>query len=141
MTPDHLRPTLAALRLSSLEHDPATLLRTLEDEATRRPLDADVRQALLDVRDRVAAERGVPRVLAEVRRERLVRWDGWSAEWDGTHARTGEAWRVRALVAATAKDPTLGRQLLREGRALARVQGLVAVTDDGWPSVAVPLSG
>ncbi|TNE84880.1 MAG: hypothetical protein EP330_28165 [Deltaproteobacteria bacterium] len=141
MTPDHLRPAVEALRLGSLLHDPATLLRTLEDEATRRPLDMRIRELLLDVRHQVAAERGVPRVLAEVRRERLVRWDAWSAEWDGVHTRTGEPCRVRALTAASAKDPTLGRQLLREGRALGRLMGLTVSTDDAWPAVAVALPG
>ncbi|MCO4745764.1 MAG: hypothetical protein KC912_13305 [Proteobacteria bacterium] len=142
MTPDHLLRALSALRLATLAHDPSTLLRTLEDEATRHPLNVDVRAALLDVRDQMFAERGVPRVLGEVRRERLVRWDGWSAEWDGTHVQTGKPWRVRAVTSAAAKDPTLGRQLLRESRALARMQGLQpSASDQPWACVAVPLPG
>lgn len=141
MNADLLRPALDALRLGAHLQDPMGLLRVLEEEATRRPLDLAVREVLLDVRAWVGAERGVPRVLADVRRERLVRWDHWSAEWDGVHTKTGEPCRVRALTATASKDPTLGRQLLRETHAIARLLGCTDWSDDAWPAVAVALPG
>ena len=141
MTPDQLRVHLESLRLGALIHAENDLLRTLEDEATRRPLDAEVRAALLAVSHRDLVLRGVPKTLAGVRRERLVRWDSRSAEFDGVHIQSGTPWRVRVLAPPLVREPNLGRWLIRESRAMARLAGLEPIFEDGWPAVAVPLSG
>lgn len=123
MTPDALRRLVEEIDagLPPLTR-PAALVRGLEDVAERSPGDRSVALATLEAHALLTAGDGLAGTLAGVRRETLVRWDDWTATWDGTHLASGRPARVRALRAWASRDPVLRRALAREARALQPVQ-------------------
>ncbi len=144
MTPEHLRAALQGLDvpLPGVE-EPAGLLRALEQYADRHPTRPELAALVLDAHALTTAGDGLPAIVAGVRREKLIRWDGWTSTWDGPHLATGLPARVRALDARAARDPVLRRALLRAGRAAQRgLDELAVVADEGpWPGLRVLLPG
>lgn len=144
MTPEGLADIIRPLArdLPGVE-DPARLLRALEALADRHPADRVIAAAIHGTNDLATAGDGVPAVIAGVRRESLVRWDAWTATWDGPAVATGAPARVRALRSAASRDPVLRRALIREGRVVQDALGdlVVAVEESPWPALRVILPG
>lgn len=142
MTPDALSTRLRPGTWPPVE-EPARLLRALEEAADRRPSDAALAETLRQAHGLATAGDGVPSVVAGVRREAVVRWDTWTATWDGPHLASGRPSRVRALRSHAARDPVLRRALLREGRALQEAVGDLGLQgEEGpWPALRVALPG
>lgn len=144
MTPHLLRILVRDLdrSLPGVE-DPPRLLRALEDLADRRPEDRAFARAVRGAHGLATAGSGLPGVVAGVRRETLVRWDGWTTTWDGPHLATGVPSRVRVLRPHAARDPVLRRALPREGRAVGLGLADLAVVHDAgaWPALRIALPG
>lgn len=99
--------------------------------AEASPGDLAWRRLAHDLRDAVGATDGLPPRVAGVRRERLIRWDGWTSTWSGTDT-LGRAAMVRVLRPAH-RDAWSRRALARDARAL---EGLVDVRLDDVALVA-----
>jgi hypothetical protein len=145
MTPDALRRLLAGIP-SVPEwpppEDPPRLLAAIEAACDRAPADRALAAALHAAHALATASDGVPLVIAGVRREAIVRWDAWTATWDGIDASSGRPARVRALRSGAARDPILRRALLREGRALRDALPVpVIVHETPWPALVAAIPG
>ncbi len=144
MTLDELRQLLGALPAHSIRTDGSTaaaVLRTLEDLADARPADRHLAKAVHAVAAWTSAPRGLPVTIGGVRREQLVRWDGWTTTWEGADVDEGSQAMIRVLRPFAASDPVKRRQLTREARALeALVPGATRVAGD-LPGIRAPLPG
>lgn len=143
MTPEQLERQLADLPVPPVSPErPDLLLRALEDLADARPADRTLARLVREAARLASAERGLPRLLGGIRRERLVRWDADSTTWLGTDVVTGGPALVRAL-RPELDEPALRRALARDARALADV--VDGVRADGpllmAPAPGAPLDG
>jgi len=144
MTPEALADLVRPLSrdLPGVE-DPARLLRAVEALADRKPADRAIALAVHGAHALATCGDGVPAIVAGVRREALVRWDEWTATWDGPAVATGAPARVRALRAGASRDPVLRRALIRAGTVVQEALGdlVVAADESPWPALRVALPG
>jgi hypothetical protein len=147
MSPDHLKSLLEALPPDPDRppvEEPVRLLRALERQAEADPRDGALAEAVIAAHALAAAGDGLPPIVAGVRREILVRWDGWSVTFDGTEIASGHPARIRTLRAHAQHDPVFRRALVREGRALAEVGDPASpplVVDGHPPALRIVLPG
>ncbi len=138
MTPADLRALLDQLDPDS-DHralDPAALLAAAEALADRDPRDAAAGPAGLAAHRLAGCADGLDPVIGGVKRDVLVRFDGWSSTWDGPGL-DGAPCRVR-VIAAHARDPVHRRTLARARQALSPVLPAARLRDD---ALVVPLGG
>lgn len=123
MTPDQLDHLLALADQPPFppESDADEALDRLE-AACEAGRGAAAERAFGALMRRVEATRGLPPVVAGVRREALVRWDAWSVTFTGHDTHDGRPVMVRVLHGRP--DPRRLRWLARQGRGLPGVQTL-----------------
>lgn len=138
MTPEQLARQVALLDLphptSAL---PDRLLRSLEELAEARPADRRLALLVREAARLASADRGLPRIVAGIRRERLVRWDADSTTWLGVDVASGAPALVRVL-RPELDEPALRRAIARDARALAGVVDGLRVEG---PALAAPAPG
>ena len=101
--------------------DLADALRRLEELASGDPTDRTLAASILAITDRIAADSAFPPVVGGVRREALIRWDGFSATFTGVSVANGGPTMIRALRPEASRDPVFRRYFSREAQALAGV--------------------
>ncbi|MBT3220740.1 MAG: hypothetical protein HN348_16760 [Proteobacteria bacterium] len=125
----------------SLVADPPRLVRILEEELESCPTPRGLLDALFHANDLLNSAKRLPPVIGGVRRSEMVRWDSWTATWDGTNMSTGSSMQIRVLREGANRDPVLRRALVREARVLRNLVPGVTVLGGEWPSLIAPHPG
>ena len=142
MTPEGFQRYLSDLEVDpGLVSDPPHLVRILEGELEQCPAQRELLEALFRANELLNAGKGLPPVVGGVRRGELVRWDGWTATWDGANMSTGSSMQIRVLREGANRDPLLRRAIVREARVLRDLVPGVTVVGGEWPSLVAPQPG
>lgn len=137
-----IRPVLdQQLRDADLDPHHPDLLRQVEAAADARPADPTLRALVRQVHLVVSADHGLLPRVGDVRRESLLRWDGHTTTWLGTHTPTGRPAMVRVLRPAFAGDPVVVRALARDREALKGVVDELSVQRSPVPALIALLPG
>lgn len=142
--PPGLDALLAEAGLGS-DAPPAAHRAAVEALAARDPARLSALDpALLHLRALETAGEGLPDVIGDVRRARLLDADPISTTWEGWNQRTGDREAVRCLRPHFRRDPVWHRRLERGVQAVATVPGLAPLrwrAHDDWPHVHLSLPG